>query len=493
MKNRDRQQIAHWVELLLDDQISAAEFEQLEQVIANDSDAQDLYLQLRYLDARLLLDGVHHAATRPAGRRDDKTSTAKGDTQPANRHQTASSRKRFIGMLAVVAVLPFLLVWWAMPPGDVSSVIIAEITDSSDAVWAECMLPTAVGSQLSAGRLKIDRGLVTIRFKSGAEVILESPAELQLETAMRGTLLAGIAIVEVPDSAHGFTIATPTAEAIDHGTAFAVIVDASRNVSSVEVLAGEVEVRHNKTNASRHLFKQQHLTATEDTLVDSTVSSADLESATTVGEVPNDLVFQRVTTAMGNGRDTTVSRGSVSGHKADGLVLIKNPYEGFERYGRKGYFAFDLSSISDEQITAARFVLTLQPSGLGFASRVPDCEFTVYGLTDEARDDWSAQHMDWQTAPANLSGATELDMNQVQTLGRFVVTRGQQYGQVTIEGQQLVDFLNADTNNRVTFIVVRNTKEDQENGLVHGFASRFNATAAPPTLLIRAESAADRL
>src|SRR5690606_4285588 len=127
---------------------------------------------------------------------------------PANRHQTISSTKRFIGMLAVVAVFPFLLVWWAMPPRDVPSVIIAEITDSSGATWAECMLPTADGSQLSAGRLKIDRGLATIRFKSGAEVTLESPAELQLETAMRGTLLAGIAVVDVPDSAHGFTIAT---------------------------------------------------------------------------------------------------------------------------------------------------------------------------------------------------------------------------------------------------------------------------------------------
>lgn len=487
MNNKDRQQIAHWVELLLDDQISAAEFEQLEQVIANDADAQDLYLQLRYLDARLLLDGVHLAATRPAGRRDDRTSTAYGDTQPTNRHQTISSTKRFIGMLAVVAVCLFLLVWWAMPLRDVSSVIIAEITASSDAEWAECTLPTAVGSQLPAGRLKINRGLVTIRFKSGAEVILESPAELQLETAMRGSLLAGIAVVEVPDSAHGFTIATPTAEAIDYGTAFAVIVDASRNVSSIEVVDGEVEVRHNNTDASRRLFKRQHLTATEDTLVDSTYSPADLESATTVGEVSSDLDFQRVTTAMGIGRDTTISRGSVSGHKADGLVLIKNPYEGFERYSRKGYFAFDLSSISGEKIAAARFVLTLQPSGLGFASRVSDCRFTVYGLTDEARDDWSAQHMDWQTAPANLSGATELDTNQVQALGHFVVTRGQQYGQVAIEGQKLVDFLNADTNNRVTFIVVRDTKEDQEDGLVHGFANRFNATAAPPTLLIRAE------
>ena len=486
MTNSDRQQIAHWVELLLDDQISAAEFKRLEQAIASDADAQDLYLQLRYLDARMQIDGVRLAATRPAGRRNDKTSTTNGDTQPTNYYQARYSMKRFIGVLAVVAaVFPFLFVWWAMPPRDDSSVIIAEIVSSSDAVWEESTLPTAVGSQLLAGRLKINRGLVTLRFKSGAEVILESPAELQLETAMRGTLLAGTAVVEVPESAHGFTIATPTTEAIDHGTAFAVIVDASRNLSSVEVIEGEVEVRHNKTAASRRLFKRQRLTASKDQLVELMHSPAGSESATTALEETNDLRYQRVTTAMGNGRDTTVSRGSVSGHNSDGLVLVKNPFEGFERYSRKGYFAFDLSSTSVDQIESARFVLTLLPSGLGFASRVSDCTFSVYGLIDEARDDWSVKQIDWQSAPASLSGTAELNATQVQALGRFVVTRGQQYGQVSIEGEKLVEFLNADTNNSVTFIVVRDTKEDYEDGLVHGFANGHNTTAAPPTLLVR--------
>ena len=43
-------------------------------------------------------------------------------------------------------------------------------------------------------------------------------------------------------------------------------------------------------------------------------------------------------------------------------MLIKNPHDGYERFSRKGYFAFDLGSLSGESFTTAKFVLTLRPS-----------------------------------------------------------------------------------------------------------------------------------
>ena len=67
---------------------------------------------------------------------------------------------------------------------------------------------------------------------------------------------------------------------------------------------------------------------------------------------------------------------------------------------------------------------------------------------------------------------------------RFTVTRGSQHGQVLIDGEKLVDFLNADTNQIVTLILVRATKEIDAGGLVHGFANRLNLIAAPPALLL---------
>ncbi|EMI23358.1 FecR domain-containing protein [Rhodopirellula europaea] len=479
MNGTERKQIAKWVEQAVNDEITPNDFNRLEQLITSDPEARKLYLELRYQDAHLRLGRVRVAPESLVSSPSMRTLAGEG--------RTASKRSwTFVSVFfAVAAVFLLLLGWNLFDQTPRRDSFIAEIIDVSDAEWESCTLPTAIGSQLTTGRLKINRGLVTIRFTSGAEVILESPAELQIESPMRGTLLAGIAVVNVPESAQGFTIATPTAEAIDHGTSFAVIVDSLSKASSFEVVEGEVEVRHNETDASRWLLKDQRVTATEDELSDSDLSLDEFESLTTGRQTPNELRFERVTTAMGNGRDATVSQGFVSGHNRDELVLIKNPFEGYEQYGRKGYFSFDLSQLDEQEIQAAKFVLTLQPSGLGFASRVPDCEFAVFGLTDETQDDWSADGIDWESAPANRQGATELDDDQVQELGRFVVSRGKQHGQVLIEGPRLIEFLNADSNDSVTLIIVRTTKETAFDGLVHGFAGRFNATAAPPTLLVR--------
>jgi hypothetical protein len=50
----------------------------------------------------------------------------------------------------------------------------------------------------------------------------------------------------------------------------------------------------------------------------------------------------------------------------------------------------------------------------------------------------------------------------------------------------LRDFLNADTNGIVTFIVCRETDETQRSGLVHAFATKENGGKnAPPLLRVK--------
>ena len=95
--------------------------------------------------------------------------------------------------------------------------VIATLVSGEDASW-ESSLPTAPGSELVAGYLKLNTGIATIQFKSGAKVVLEAPAHLVLETPMRGRLLAGSAVIDVPKSAIGFIIDAPGGYAVDHGT-----------------------------------------------------------------------------------------------------------------------------------------------------------------------------------------------------------------------------------------------------------------------------------
>jgi hypothetical protein len=48
-----------------------------------------------------------------------------------------------------------------------------------------------------------------------------------------------------------------------------------------------------------------------------------------------------------------------------------------------------------------------------------------------------------------------------------------------------VDFLNADTNGIVTFIICRATSETARGGLVHAFATKENGSSTPPLLRLK--------
>ena len=490
MNDKERQQIAHWVELILDGQASADEIDKLESLLAADPAARELYLDLMNQDAHMRLDRVSLAAIGNTITLHDNQFNSSGLTPESDRPHTRFSGKAcLLAAVAGIAACFVTVLWWGFTSSEPA--LVARITDSAGAEWGECTLPTAIDAPLGTGRLKLYRGLATIRFTSGAVVTLEAPAELVVETPMKATLLSGTAVVDVPDAAHGFAISTPTAEAIDHGTAFAVIVDAARKTSSIEVLDGEVEVRHDNSKVSRRLLENQRVFASEVALSDTSASNDESEVSTLDGLNPMGPNVQRITTAMGSGADATVVQGNVFGHERNEMILIKNPIGGFEGYSRKGYFAFDLSQLVNKPASNAQFILTLRPSGLGFASHVPDCQFTVYGLMDESLDDWSAESLSWSSAPANRDGAAAVNEGLVRELGRFTVPRGKQFGQVSIEGPRLADFLNSDTNQRITLVVVRETEEKEEDGLVHGFASRLSSTAAPPTLLIQVSDGAN--
>ena len=487
MSESDPRKIAEWVEKQLNDALTEAELDQLEEELQNNHASRELYLDLMQQNALLHLE--RFSFPKIDVRSDDHA-------VPASTGDPPDRKLAWRSAIAVLAACIFLVLWWnGRPKGTLPrEASLATIIDSSDAKWGDCTLPTAVGSDLSAGRLRIERGLTTIRFSSGAEVTLESPAEIEIESPLRGRLLAGAAVVEVPDSAHGFTLATPTALAIDYGTAFSITIDPSSQASSIEVLDGEVEVQHLTSRDSRRLMEHQRVVASKDGIGSSEALTDEAELAASATHLPRESNTIRITTADGRGDDASVGRSQdedVKKNDRSELVLIKNPHVGFERFSRKGYFAFDLASTKGASITSAEFVVTLQPSGFGFASKVDHCEFIVYGLTDESADEWSSSALDWENAPANVDDAATVDSKHAIELGRFVVERGKQYGQVSIQGEKLVQFLNSDTNSLVTLIVVRATRELSAGGLVHGFANRSNSIAAPPALILTTSASSE--
>lgn len=126
-------------------------------------------------------------------------------------------------LLTAAAIVAVVLLLRISPP---ASVEVATLSNSLNAEFAGDAA-YASGSRLSNAKdsLWLQKGVVTIEFDYGAEVVIEAPAEFCLNSAEELTLRYGRLYARVPERSKGFTIETPIAQIIDLGTEFAVKVD----------------------------------------------------------------------------------------------------------------------------------------------------------------------------------------------------------------------------------------------------------------------------
>ncbi|WP_196251327.1 FecR domain-containing protein [Gimesia maris] len=119
------------------------------------------------------------------------------------------------------------------------------LLDTEDAVWADEDLgeEIAYGTRFPAGKkLWLKSGIGRIRFESGAGIVLEGPAQIELCSPLNAKLNYGKIAAYVPDEAHGFTIDTPEIQIVDQGTRFGAVVD-PLGKAEVHVFEGQVDVK----------------------------------------------------------------------------------------------------------------------------------------------------------------------------------------------------------------------------------------------------------
>lgn len=116
----------------------------------------------------------------------------------------------------------------------------------------------AVGTGLRDGTHTIAAGTVELLTARGARIIIEAPAEFRFESAQRLHMLRGRLSADVPPRAKGFTVITPSGDAVDLGTRFGVDVPKD-GTAEIHVFEGEVIAKANGANAQQSLRAGQAL------------------------------------------------------------------------------------------------------------------------------------------------------------------------------------------------------------------------------------------
>lgn len=481
MNERDQWHLLELTERSLDGQLSEAERGELNVLLRENEEARVLYAKAiqqhaeLHFDERLTRELVHPEAT---------------PLQTPVIKRTATLGLQVWRMAAVLAILAVAGITWHFSGSKAQGAkTIATVIKAKQCKWAGSTLPTAEGSRVTAGTLELVEGIATVKFDSGAEVVMEAPATLELTNAMSCNLVRGTLVADVPPSAIGFTVHTPDAKVVDYGTRFGVSTGEDGKYH-VQVLEGLVEVSPNTTKEPRKLRAGES--------VDTGLRRSQLHPQATAEQEPNRWQpntilnagdgWQIVSTAFGHGKDSYIqSNPKAKNFGSDPYFRVKATSFAPE-LNRKGYVGFDVSRFQGTDLEDAELVLSIEPSDLGFATLVPDSTFDVYGLTDESQDEWKEDSLSWDGAPAHdpeQKVRNLPDESKAVLLGKFEIAQGVSRGKRSLRGQALLDFLKKDSNGMVTFIICRETDETTKDGIVHAFATKESGSNTPPLLRVK--------
>jgi len=191
-------------------------------------------------------------------------------------------------------------------------------------------------------------------------------------------------------------------------------------------------------------------------------------------------VTMSLTTGDGVGADAYVRLGTPTTNYGSATdVLTKNNGSGSTT--RKSYLRFDLSSLPQTALEAWLSFDTFVNNEGGGGTTPQEQVVNVYGLDDgDAGESWGESTITWNNAPANNTSNNGI-LGNASLLGQFTVSAADVPGRTMFSNQNLVDFVNADTDGRATIILTRVSSNGSWN---LGFASDEHATFLSPTLSI---------
>lgn len=157
---------------------------------------------------------------------------------PAPRIEHKISRLAVYTSILSTAALVLLMIYVQLNPLTTGPVI-GVLTETVDARWHHSSIAPEEGQDIRAGTMELQWGLARIRFDSGADVILEGPAQVEFLSTNSMLLTEGKVYAKVAKEATGFIVRTPGGTVKDIGTEFGVQVKPTGQ-AEVHVFQGEV-------------------------------------------------------------------------------------------------------------------------------------------------------------------------------------------------------------------------------------------------------------
>lgn len=226
-----------------------AEMRALNELLRSSPTARDEYLLRIELHTRLASESELFSQVRDAAascRLPDITSESRLSNLPLNPPMPVR-RRRPSQVIALVACLLLIAagvwaVWFkgSAAKSGTTSTAVAMLTRTVDAKWSQSAEPPRVGGALEPGTVRLESGLAQVIFYSGARMVVEGPAELQLVSPLEAFCHDGRLLLEVPPPAHGFRLRTPQLNVVDLGTSFGI--SATTGQSEVHVFKGKIEL-----------------------------------------------------------------------------------------------------------------------------------------------------------------------------------------------------------------------------------------------------------
>ncbi len=371
----------------------------------------------------------------------------------------------FAGAAAAVLALAAILMLKDDRPASVGRIVSSEL-----AGWQSDQ-PTIVGAEFGPGTFLLQRGVATLGFHSGAEMVLEGPARIEVVSEMKVIFDYGNASFNVPESAVGFQIDTRYGDIVDHGTRFSLSLGEESDEARLAVNEGEVAIHHSGGEV-KHLF------TSETALIDDKQLRSSNDPTAEGG-----LDAREAIVALGTGgRETSIIYEDQyrKNRLSPEFLMVKHQDPRGSKHGdphqptpvdRRALLAFDVSGIDLEKIAGSRLILNAVPTGLGMVTDMPKVsEFGLYGVPDDEREQWPTSGLRWVDAPK---------LEESMPLATFPVSRAEQRAVVILDTPELLAFLKADQSSEVGFMI---HCETPGSSLVHGFASSQHREAAGPVL-----------